>query len=58
MGGITTLQKWLAGLIGLGALYIVAANPTAITKAFGAAQNFISGTEGTAIGRNVTPAAA
>jgi hypothetical protein len=48
---ITTLQKWLAGLIGLGALYIVAANPDAIVKALGAGQQFISGTEGTAIGR-------
>jgi hypothetical protein len=57
---ITTLQKWLAGLIGLGALYIVAANPDAVVKAIGAGQNFISGTEGTVIGRTTTasPAAA
>jgi len=46
---ITTVQKWLAGLIGLGALYIVAANPDSITKVFGAAQQFISGTEGTVL---------
>jgi hypothetical protein len=44
---ITTIQKWLAGLIGLGALYIVAANPEAIVKTLGAGQQFISGTEGT-----------
>jgi hypothetical protein len=46
---VTTLQKWLAGLIGLGALYIVASNPTGITAGFKAAQGFISGTENTAI---------
>jgi hypothetical protein len=57
---ITTLQKWLAALAGLGALYIVAANPDAIVKTLGASQNFISGTEGTVIGRTTTasPAAA
>ncbi|HEV2244902.1 MAG TPA: hypothetical protein VGR98_27960 [Streptosporangiaceae bacterium] len=42
-------QKWLAGLIGLGALYIVLAPNSHITQAFGAAQTFISGTEHTAI---------
>lgn len=42
-------QKWLAGLIGLGALYIVASNPASIATGLGAAQKFISGTEGTAI---------
>jgi hypothetical protein len=46
---VTTLQKWLAGLIGLGALYIVASNPTGIASGLGAAQKFISGTEGTAL---------
>jgi hypothetical protein len=46
---ITTLQKWLAGLIGLGALYIVAADPNGIVKALGAGEQFVSGTEGTVI---------
>ena len=46
---MSIVQKWLAGLIGLGALYIVASNPTGITSGLGAAQKFISGTEGTAI---------
>jgi hypothetical protein len=46
---VSVLQKWLAGLIGLGALYIVAANPQGIASGFGAAQKFISGTESTAI---------
>lgn len=46
-----TIQMWLAGLIGLGALYMVASHPTAIATALGAGQKFISGTEATAIGR-------
>jgi hypothetical protein len=46
---MSTVQKWLAGLIALGALYIVASNPTGIASGLGAAQKFISGTEGTAI---------
>jgi hypothetical protein len=46
---VSTIQKWLAGLIGLGALYIVAANPTGIASGLGAAQKFVSGTENTAI---------
>jgi hypothetical protein len=46
---MSTVQKWLAGLIGLGALYIVAANPAGIASGLGAAQKFVSGTENTAI---------
>lgn len=46
---MSVVQKWLSGLLGLGALYIVASNPTGITAGFKAAQGFISGTEGTAI---------
>lgn len=42
-------QKWLAGLIGLGALYLVVAPNNHIVQAFGAAQKFVSGTEHTAI---------
>lgn len=48
-GAVSTVQMWLAGLLGLGALYIVASNPTGITAGFKAAQGFISGTEATAI---------
>ena len=44
-------MKWSAGLILLGALYLVSAHPTAFATAFGAAQKFVSGTEATAIGR-------
>jgi hypothetical protein len=46
---MSVVQKWLSGLLGLGALYIVASNPTGITSGFKAAQGFISGTEATAI---------
>lgn len=46
---MSVIQKWLTGLLGLGALYIVASNPTGIASGLGAAQKFISGTEGTAI---------
>lgn len=43
------LQKWLAGLIGLGALYLVATQGKGLATAFVGAQKFISGTERTAI---------
>ena len=46
---MSVIQAWLAGLIGLGALYIVASNPTGIAAVLGGAQKFISGTEGTAL---------
>jgi hypothetical protein len=42
-------QHWLAGLIGLGALYLVATQGKGIATALGGAQQFISGTEATAI---------
>ena len=42
-------QKWLAGLIGLGALYLVLAPNNHIAQAFQGAQQFVSGTEHTAI---------
>lgn len=40
---------WLSGLIGLGALYLVLAPTSHITQAASAAQNFVSGTEHTAL---------
>jgi len=43
------VQKWMAGLIGLGALYLVLAPDSHITQALGAAQKFVSGTEHTAL---------
>lgn len=42
-------QKWLAGLIALGALYLVATQGKGLATAFGGAQKFVSGTEKTAI---------
>ena len=46
---MSVLQKWLAGLIGLGALYIVSAPDSHIAAALKGGQQFISGTERTAI---------
>lgn len=42
-------QAWLAGLIGLGALYLVATQGKGLASAFTGAQQFVSGTEATAI---------
>jgi hypothetical protein len=46
---VSLAQKWLAGLISLGALYLVLAPDSHISQAAGAAQKFISGTEHTAL---------
>lgn len=43
------VQKWLAGLIALGAVYLVVTNPQGVAAGLNAAQNFVSGTEKTAI---------
>lgn len=43
------VQKWLAGLIALGALYLVATQGKGLAAAFTGAQKFVSGTEATAI---------
>ena len=45
------IQKWLAGLIGLGALYLVGTEGKGLENAFSGAQNFVSGTLKTATGR-------
>jgi hypothetical protein len=42
-------QLWLAGLIGLGAAYVVFAPNSHVVQALGAGQKFISGTEHTAV---------
>lgn len=42
-------QKWLAGLISLGALYLVATQGKGLANALSGAQKFISGTEATAM---------
>jgi hypothetical protein len=38
-------QKWLAGMISLGALYLVVANPTGVYKAAQAGRQLVGGTE-------------
>ena len=46
---MNVVQKWMAGLIGLGALFLVVSNPRGVASALSAGQQFISGTERTAI---------
>jgi hypothetical protein len=46
---MNVIQQWLAGLIALGALYLVATQGKGLATAFGGAQKFVSGTEKTAI---------
>ena len=46
---MNVVQKWLAGLIGLGALYLVSTQGKGLATAFGGAEKFVSGTERTAI---------
>lgn len=48
---MSVIQKWLAGLIGLGALYLVGTQGRGLATAFGGAEQFIAGTEKAAIGR-------
>ena len=48
---MTLATKWLMGLIGLSAAYLVLAPQSHVAQAFGAAQNFVSGTLKTAQGR-------
>lgn len=45
------VQKYLAGLIGLGALYLVGTQGRGLENAFGGAEKFVSGTLKTATGR-------
>ena len=48
---MNVVQKWLGGLIGLGALYLVGTQGAGIAKFLTGAEQFVSGTEKTAIGR-------
>lgn len=41
----STLQKWLMGLIGLGALYLVVTNPNGFYKATTGVRQLVGGTE-------------
>lgn len=42
---MTTLQKWLMGLIGLGALYLVVTNASGFYKATQGVRQVVGGTE-------------
>jgi hypothetical protein len=44
-----TIRAWLAGLIGLGALYLVATHGSGLATALKGAGSFVSGTEGTVL---------
>lgn len=46
------IQQWFAGLIALGAIYLAGTQGAGLEKGFAGAENFVSGTEATAIGRN------
>lgn len=48
---MSIVQKYLAGLIALSALYLVGTQGKGLEAAFGGAQNFVSGTLKTAQGR-------
>jgi hypothetical protein len=41
----STLQKWLMGLIGLGALYLVVVNPNGFYKAATGVKQVVGGSE-------------
>lgn len=40
-----TVQKWLTGMIGLGALYLVVTNPNGVYKGAQAISQLVGGTE-------------
>lgn len=42
---ITTVQKWLVGLLGLGALYLVVTNPQGFYSATNGIRQLVGGTE-------------
>lgn len=44
---MTIVQKWLTGMIGLGALFLVVSQPKGVAAAGSALSGLIGGTEGT-----------
>lgn len=42
---MSVVQKWLSGLIGLGALYLVVTNPQGIYSALNGFRQLVGGTE-------------
>lgn len=47
--GADIVRAWLAGLIGLGALYLVTTHGSGLATLLGAGGKFVSGTEGTVL---------
>jgi hypothetical protein len=43
------IQPWLAGLIGLGAIYLVGTHGSGLATALKGGEKFVSGTEGTVL---------
>lgn len=48
-GAVGVARAWLAGLIALGALYLVGTHGAGLATALKGGQQFISGTEGTVL---------
>lgn len=49
-GGATgVIQMWLAGLLGLGGLYLVATHGSGLARALKGGEQFVAGTEGTVL---------
>lgn len=48
-GAVGVVQAWLAGLIMLGAIYLVGTHGAGLGSFLSGAQNFVSGTEGTVL---------
>lgn len=48
-GAVGIARAWLAGLIALGALYLVATHGQGLAQFLGGAQRFVSGSEGTVL---------
>jgi hypothetical protein len=42
---MTTVQKWLLGMVGLGALYLTVKNPEGVYKAAQSAKTVVGGSE-------------
>lgn len=48
-GAIGVARSWLAGLITLGAIYLVGTHGAGLASFLGGAEKFVSGTEGTVL---------
>lgn len=48
-GVVGVARSWLAGLIALGAVYLVGTHGAGLATFFGGAGKFVSGTEGTVL---------